>query len=377
MKKVVLILLCFSLTFLGGCWDQLIVEELALVLSMGFDPDPEDPELFLMTVTNPAFSETAIEETKKLSAKGYSLSNGFYNMQRQRDRLLVLGQVSTLIFSEEAAKNGLLNQILHEVDQQRDMNPNADILVVRGTTAQEVVQLEPVEEARVAVYLSNVLDRNCNNGLVPRISASGYWFRYSTAGLDPVVPVIELIGPGEQKNGVALAGLAAFDSQGKMKGVISDHQVVHFMMLTGQNRRGRFTTKLEIDGKHRDTSMYIKDVSTKIKSQVQDGSARIAISMEVDVDIINVRWDVNVVEEEADKKLESILARDIQGNALDMIRQSQAWGSDILGLGQYVRIQNPQWFRGKDWGKEYKNSDITLEVKVNVKRIGTLVNPLY
>lgn len=377
MRKLVLLVLTLSLLLVGGCWDQLIIEELAMAYAIGFDTDPTDPQLFILTTTNPTFSESSKDETKKLVGKGYSLSNAFFNMQRQRDRILVLGQVATLVFSEDAARKGLLHQIMREVDQQRDINPNAKIVIVRGSEAREVIFLEPVEEAWVARFLSDLLDHNFNSGIVPRITVSRYWVSYSTAGVVPVVPVIELTGSDDEKIGVNIVGLAALDSTGRMQGILTDQETTHFMLLTGQNRRGRATTKLPIDGALRDTSGFIKNVSRHVTTSIVDGKARIAIKLKVSVDIINIDWDTDVTQPGIDEKVEKALARDIQGNALEMLRKTQDWGTDVVGLGQYVRIQNPQWFRGKNWDEEYKKSEISLEVVVEVKRLGALVNPQY
>ena len=115
-----------------------------------------------------------------------------------------------------------------------------------------------------------------------------------------------------------------------------------------------------------------------MKATVENGRPRIAIEMALDVDIIDIRWDVNVIErQDVDAIIGKALARDIQGNSLELIKQTQEWGTDILGLGQHMRVQNPEWFRNKDWSKEYSQGDITLQVKVRVMRTGTLSNPDY
>jgi len=375
MKKILLLLLCGALIFIGGCWDQFIIEELALAFAMGVDHDPDDPDLLTLTMTNPTFSETAEHSTKKIIAQGYTLTSAFLNMQRQRDRFLVLGQVNTLVFSEETARSGLMHKIMQEVDQQRDMNPNARVVIVRGAKAQEVVYLEPGEETRVAVFLENLLDRNYNAGAMIKQTASRYWFQSSTAGIDPMIPIIEVSGHEDDINSLVIVGLATFDSEGRMIGDITDMETIHVMMLTGQTRRGRFATKLNVEGRLRNTSVFIKGVKNQFNTSIVNDSPRIAISMEIDIDVNNVDWDTDILEGEVQSILENALAQDIQGNALEMIRKTQVWGTDILGLGQYVRIQNPKWFRGRDWHEDYKQSHITLEVKVNIKRIGTLVNP--
>lgn len=377
MRIVLVVVLCFSLLFLSGCWDQLIIDELALAFAMGIDHVEGDPEMITFTMTNPAFYPEADAVTKKIVVQGYSLANAFFNMQRQRDRFLVLGQVNSMVFSEEAARSGLMNSIMREVDQSRDMNPNVNLTIVRGARALDVVYLEPPEENRVAVHLTNILERNFNAGMIPRSTASRYWFRHATKGIDPCVPVIEISGHEDEKTGIVIVGLAAFDAQGKMQGVLSDKEMIHYLILTNQSRRGRLATKLVIEGEHRDISFFIKAIDVRIRTSIVDGKARIAISLNVDVDVINVEWDTDVLEQEVEEFIETALSRDIQGNALQIISKTQRWGTDIMGFGQYVRVQNPHWFRDKDWTQEYKKSLITLEVDVDVKRIGTLLNPRY
>jgi Ger(x)C family germination protein len=375
VKKNLALLLTLGLIFLSGCWDRQIIEELSIALCMGIDVAPE-PDLFYLTTTNPTFSDTALKKAKRLVSKGYTLVETFANMQRQRNHKLVLGQVASLVFSEEAAKEGLLNRILLELDQIRDVDPDVFIMIVRGASAREVLYLEPEEEARVARYLSDLIDKNIENGTIPRVTAANYWFSHDTVGIDSVVPVIELAGSEEKKKGVIITGLAAFDDSGKMKGVLSDQQAVHFLFLTGQGKKITFATKLNFEGKLRDVSMYIKKASPKIKARVEGGKPVIAIKLEIEVDIIDIVWNVDVTKkEDAGEVIAKALARDIQGNALKMISQTQDWGTDILGLGQHVRVRDPKWFKGADWIKEYPKCEISLEVKVKINRIGTVTNP--
>ncbi|NLO87424.1 MAG: Ger(x)C family spore germination protein [Firmicutes bacterium] len=380
MKKVLLLVLCLSLVLVGGCWDVLVVEELALAFAIGIDHDVNNPRRFILSMTNPTFSETSQSDTRKILTESYSLSNAFFNLQRQRERILVLGQITSIVFSEEAARSGLLHNIMRQVDQQRDMNPNVHLLIVRGHKAQDVIFMKPEENARVAVYLDKVMNTNFTAGEAPRISASRYWVSYSTAGIDPVIPVIELTGPGEEEkktDGVIITGLAALDYTGRMQGFLNDKQTYYFMLFTGQNHRSRMTTRLDIDGQVRDTSFYVKDVSLKVKPALENGRPRLALKMALEVDVINIEWDVDVEQEGVDEIIETALARDFQGNALEVIRLTQDWGTDIVGLGQHMRIKYPRWFKDERWRQEYRNAHITLEVKVKVRRVGTLIRPQY
>ena len=130
-----------------------------------------------------------------------------------------------------------------------------------------------------------------------------------------------------------------------MQGFLNDKQTYYFMLFTGQNHRSRMTTRLDIDGQVRDTSFYVKDVSLKVKPALENGRPRLALKMALEVDVINIEWDVDVEQEGVDEIIETALARDFQGNALEVIRLTQDWGTDIVGLGQHMRIKYPRWFK--------------------------------
>ena len=95
------------------------------------------------------------------------------------------------------------------------------------------------------------------------------------------------------------------------------------------------------------------------------------------MDIIDVDWPTDILEEDREPTIAKALARDLQGNAIKVLQKTQVWGTDIVGLGQYVRINHPKWFKNQNWERAYRDSEITLEVKVRVKRIGTLVRPRH
>ena len=149
------------------------------------------------------------------------------------------------------------------------------------------------------------------------------------------------------------------------------------MLLTGNNRRTRFTTQLDIEGGHREISLFVKEAIPKIRTSIEEDKARIAVSLTLDVDIIDIEMPLKAMENQVMEKIGQALALDIQGNMLDMLSKGQSWGTDTFGLGQFVRIQHPHWFNNKEWSDEFRESHITLEVKVNVRRIGNLTNPQY
>jgi hypothetical protein len=116
----------------------------------------------------------------------------------------------------------------------------------------------------------------------------------------------------------------------------------------------------------------------EMKSSILRGKSVIDIKADITLDGLNVDLVIDTqLKEEFFSGLEQSLASDLQGNIRRVLKKSQEWEADIVGLGQHVRVQHSKWFREKDWASEYRESEINVEVKVTVKRFGSLINPKY
>ncbi len=363
----------------SGCWDWRIIDELAVILGIGVDMVEEEPEQFLITFVNPIFEEEAEVVRNLTSVRGYSLAQALINLQHQRQQQPVLGKVDVIVFSEEAAQNGAMHQILRQFDQIRDKNPTTWICIVRGATAQDVINLSPPEQPRTAVLLGNMLRHNFSEGRIPEVSALTYWTIFNTRGITPVIPVIELTGMDEEQTGILLAGLAIIDEGGRLKGYLSDTETLMYMLITDNILRGRFSTRVDFgEQENRILTGFVQSNSTSVKSRIVQDKAVINIKTDIILTGINVDLLLDShLNEDVFRELEQALARDFQGNMLQVLRISQACEADFVGLGQHVRVQHPEWFRGKDWGREFGQSTINVEVSVTIKRFGSLVNPNY
>ena len=96
--------------------------------------------------------------------------------------------------------------------------------------------------------------------------------------------------------------------------------------------------------------------------------------MELIVDGLDADWDANVLDPKVTDKLAKLLAKDFQGNIQELFEKSQKV-RQILLASAGMWVQHSEWFNGKDWAEEYKDADISVSVKVTVRRIGTMVKP--
>jgi len=377
-KAMALLMVVLSL-FAAGCWDLRVIEDLSLVLALGIDQDESNPGMLIVTAAGPAFSQEASEPTFRTTTMGYCLTQAFMSMQLERQRELAFGEMDVVVFSEEAARSGNMHRVMRDLDQVRDLDPNAWVCIVRKARAQHVLNLVPREESRAFMYLTTLLERNSNIGSIPRATVARYSIQHSAQGIDPIIPVIELIGAGDKPEDARIVGLAAIDSRGKMVGTLTDSETKTFLLLAGLGNRPRFSTHIDYQGQ---SGCAVSGLVRKTKREVRAGISRgrpvIDVRIRLEVDILNLQAGLdNVLEEKVFRTLEKALARDFQGNMLKVLRKTQDWGADILGLGRFVRAQDPDWYKDKDWSEEYRDCQVNVQVEVKVQRIGTLVSPLY
>lgn len=371
VRIAIVLLICL---FLTGCWDQLLVENLAFVFGMAIDKAPGE-EGFYLGVTSPAFAEGAKGRTVKTVVYTRSVSQGIMNMQMQRERILGLGKLSVIIFSTEAAKSKLLIDVVNQLDQQRDMNPNAWVVISEEIDAREALYLEPPEEQRVAIYLLDLLDMGRNTGQIPELTLSHFWNHHHTWGINPIVPTVKKT----ENDSLMLTGLALIDSEGKMVGQLNDGETVNYMLVTGEINRGRIFTEVDyLEQKNRLITMFIKDVNRKVATRIDNDRVVIDLNIRLGIDVINLDMTLeDVLDENVFSGLEASLARDFQGNIKKVIKTAQEHKTDPFGFGRYVRSQNRSWSQNKDWGEEFSHSQINVQVEVKIHRIGTLINPSF
>jgi Ger(x)C family germination protein len=365
------LLTCLLLT---GCWDQLVLDDLAFVFGMAIDIAP-DREGFYLAITSLAFAEDAQRETVKTIVYTRSISQGIMNLQRQRERIVSMGKVRVIIFSTETAKSKVFLDVVNQLDQQRDMNPNAWVVISEEIDAREALYLRPPAEQKVAVYLDNLLTTGRNTGQIPKLTLSHFWAHRHTWGVNPIVPMVKKT----ENDSLMLSGLALIDGEGKMVGQLSDQEAITFLIITRDITRSRIFTEVDYaEQKNRWISMFVKGVDRKTHTKIENDKAVIDLNFRLKFDVINLDMDLeDVLDEKIFSGLETSLARDLQGNIQKVINTAQELKSDPFGLGQHVRAQNLQWSRNKDWGEEFSQSRINVQVEVEIHRIGTLLNPRF
>ena len=113
----------------------------------------------------------------------------------------------------------------------------------------------------------------------------------------------------------------------------------------------------------------------KITVDLIDGQARIAIDVFMEAEITAIGSDVNYEGEGYRQQLEEEVSKVIQQDIEDMLAVTQPLGSDVAGLGYYLRpkLGSYQELLNLNWPELYRNAETSVKVVTRVRRTGLMI----
>lgn len=400
MRRAALIaasVLCMSL--MTGCWDRVEIEDRAIVLGVSIDKAPAETASLEDDVSHKSDSKMPPNtDMIRMAAQialpgriplgpgesggsgsgdpqqtvwvidvvGHSVEDAFTNLQQQLSSRLFLGHLRVIVVSEEMARLGLdnVNDYFHRDSEVRRM---AWLMVSKGP-AIELLKAGPKLERIPALYLMTTLDESIRMGKFPQDYIGIYWARKAKLGQEGFLPYVEM----KKEQNIEIKGLALFRNA-RMVGETDPLDIGSFMALRGVNPGG-YTTYVQAAG-----NFFMVNVThreSKVKVSIRDGRPYFSFDLGLEFNLREKLNDsaslenMNVITE-----IESTLKKNAEQLTLDMLKKTQALGSDILGLGEYVRAHEPRYWNThvktkERWQLAYKDIGYEIHIDTRIRRIG-------
>lgn len=239
MKKIIKIFIfLIFLSPLTGCWDATDLEELLIVYGLGIDVSHDNPEQYFFTIGFPTIIPEAPEQKHEFSVEAPSLGRAKNNLQRKVYRQISYENIRVVIFSEEAAKQGIM---VHVDSMLREP-------LFRGTTrfavaidrAVDLLTMEPPVSLFVSTFLFDSIQQNYEATLVPISTLRNFSHEYYTDGIEAAMPFICY---GADKTELNIGCVALFRGDKFIERLQGDNSRA-FMLLRGEIRRGIYTFEL-------------------------------------------------------------------------------------------------------------------------------------
>lgn len=337
-------------------------EQSDIEAAAGFDIEKgiKDLDTYKVTRTVYVFEGEKKKSSKNLTAKGPSFGIVRENRHPLADKKTANGQEKVYLLGEDFAKYGIKG-MLDLVFKNPGVNDTTEYAVCKGN-ASDILNYKMPDYPSVADFIEGeIKSQYGTNFFAESYNGRNVYSKVDSEGRNLVLPYIEL-----SNQGIEITGMALFKSD-KMSYKLNMSEAWIMNLLRPEKGKGIFTLQ-ENDREYID---YSAQAIKKIKCIKEGDKYRFLIELNIIGEIVNntlykdIHYNLNT-----QKIFEKSMATYIQNQCeIFTNKMKNEINIDCLELG---RVAAAKYGRrtGIDWNRVVCNSDIKINVKVKIDKLG-------
>ncbi|WP_432353135.1 Ger(x)C family spore germination protein [Sporosarcina sp. A2] len=367
MRKVINLFLLVSVLFITGCSDreqtQPSLEDLALASSIGFDLG--DHEEMKMTVGIPLPPNDSPVPTQVFSIHTNMIQEGLVKLSSKSDKMIVLNQLRTLLFSEEFARSGKVTEVVEHLYRDSTLGNNVRLVIVKDNV-EDVLNGNYSENEHMDAYLNDLFQPNLHNSFSPFTSIHNYMNSQTSPVYHTMVPYLE-----KKEDSLKVTKIALFDNE-RMIDTISTEKSLLIQALSGLNKLSPLS--VTFDDNEIDKEAFLEQIDSKVKisSNKNIETPKVSIKLKIKAVLIEYKGDRDLNNSKQYKKLEKEINAHLKKEIEDTLHYLQEMELDPVGISEHFRM----YYKGK-WTEELtkkmtSNLDYNVDVDFKIRNTGTL-----
>ncbi|MGZ9697790.1 Ger(x)C family spore germination protein [Bacillus safensis] len=376
-KYILTLLMCISLIFMPGCWDQNLLKNISLVLTSAVDQGEEDNAKFSITYRKVQQSQsmeqgnTGSYSTTVLTTEAPTLRKARTNFSRIVDQKIDISKMRVMLIGDEFAQNRLLPYL--DMFYRDPKSPLlANLAVVQGGSCVELINQLLKEKLIVSDYLNNLITTASQSSLVAPKNIQNVRSKMLQTGEDFTLPLLHF---DQSKQLISVKGVALFDNEKKKGELYGQDAILLTLMDRKMGSYATFTKKVRSDMKSKESNyitLQVTDSKRDIKIVNPDHrDLTFSLNYEFTTSVLeypkdNLDTDKNI--EMLNKRLSAILTKDAE----KVIASLQEANSDVLSLGRKYRVRHYDEYMKMNWVTDYPKVKIIPKVKVNITQTGII-----
>lgn len=415
---------CALLLLLGGCYDRIELNELAIADIMAIDRT-EDGLLkvslqFLIPseLTNPGGVGSGgglRDPFYIMEATGATLPEAFSLLQAKVPRRLFTSHIRVIVLGEELARSGI-GPVFDSLTRMRELRISADVVVTEGEGAR-LLRAAPRLGRLPVLALANTLGQR----IVPQREIRQVAIALAAEGMDPFIPAVGLVprietqleaGTRAQEyeltgvgifRGDRLVGFAPLDLARGLAWLVDEAPfaaaTIEWPPETGAPSPQLERTDLSpsealiereappgtgpgspgsgLKEPNHITPLIVR-ARVHFHTEIQDGQVVVNVHAHAVDDIVTNQAGLDLTDPKVIPELEEALADSVKQRMQAMLRLAQEeLNADVFGFGALIRRNYPQLWRTlrQDWHDHFRRLPVHITVDVDVRRTGLTGNP--
>ena len=384
LKKQTGMVLIFFLILpllLTGCWNNRDLTEINIVVGLGLERTEKGNVLLTVQVVEPAAIQSASSEggkgggsqPKPVFVKSYESETVFdavRGMLSIVDKKLFFSTAQVLILGERLSQDGI-EEVLDFFQRDQEIDYTMDVLVAKGTTPREVLEMGNDMDSIPAVYIRELAKNTAWRGTVKRTLLIELFKDMGCNGKQLAIGQISKAGDGE----VGTEGMAVF-KDGKLAGWLNSYETRGYLFATDEVK----STIVNIPADTGKIAMEIIRSKGKI-DVVFENSEPVMLTVKVKLEANVGGYEGRGRLDSADilHALEKVLGEKIKKEIMMALQKLQTeYSSDIFGFGTYVHKYHPQYWKkaGKNWDAIFSRLPVDIQVDARIMRTGIVKDPI-
>lgn len=369
LSATIIMIVCLLL--LTSCWDQRLLKDLKLVFTVGFDKGENDEIL----------STIAIRESKKVSiggepgeatvavvkASGITLRDTRLQLDRKIPGEFSPSKMRVYLIGEDLAREDLYS-ILDILYRDPRAPLGAKLAISKGD-ASSVIEMGTIKETLLTEAVTDLLENGEENTIIANETVQTICPIMFDPSSDFVLPVIERIEPHDiQISGVGLISDKVFTGD-----ILSPSDATILLLMAGhKGKKTQMVLQVHEEEKivrNQYMTLNINKSNPTIKIQADSpDSIKVEVHLELNTSIAEYPKNSPLDKQKVDKLAEKATAI-IEERSKPIIETIQGANSDVLKIGEEVRVHHHSTWEKLKWRDTYPNIEIIP--KISVKIIGT------
>lgn len=377
-KYIALLLILISIFSLTGCWNYKEINNTYIVAGIAIDKDKELNQYIITTeLINVKENKLGQSyESLKIESKGDSIFEAVRTMIRVSAKKLYWGHATTLIISEEIARDSIM-PILDWITRDQEPRLSINVYTAKGKPAAELLQNQSYSTDIRSYELEIMSNENKNLVTMPEIKVYELIDELSIPKFHTVLPtVLSTSNLGVITN--LLSG-GAILKKDKLVGFLSEEDIVPYLFIRDKINSGLIKVKTVENNGNDEIILEIFSSKTKIKPIYDNETIGFDIHVKSEVSIAELTTQTDYISELGRSDLKKLSQETLQTDIKNLIEKVQKeYGLDIFGFGNIIRQRNPKLWKKieKDWDTIFMDLAFNISCEINIRSSGLFSKPI-
>lgn len=374
LKKLIIPLLLLSIFFsslsLTGCVDKTQIEDIAMVVAIGFDLNYNNQVIISLQIIDHCSSAQNSEGVNELKTSiyksaGATIYDALFNLSKSLNKSIGLSNEKCIIIGKNFASSGI-SEILDFSIRFSQMRPTTPILVTTGNAFD--ILSEPTPGNSISAFSIDTLIKR-QRFLCLASTTTNLDF-INNLKSDVPINTCGLITLNKDGSGIALSGSGVFKKD-KLIGYLNSSETRGMYWIKGRVALGNI---LITSPNQKKMSLHIKNSKSKISSHVENNKISFNVNIKADSSIAeNSDITLDFSKPQTIDLLSNSQDKSIYREASLAVNAAQTkLSTDIFNFGNLIYRQSPsKWNKIKNnWNVLFPKVHIEIIVSSEIKQTG-------